>query len=110
MEEQLTALSPLLVKVEVLLGLVTILAVSLAWLFLEILNYVFSESEETNDDWWEALRHCTHRRLIIPVSSGWGMIARGLPQLMWHLSLSYACSPTAWRRSWSRGHSRDLRR
>lgn len=80
MEEQLTALSPLLVKVEVLLGLIAILACALAWLFLEILNYVFSESEENSDDWWEALRHCTHRRLIIPVSQerGGGREAWGI--------------------------------
>lgn len=68
MEEQLNVLSPFLVKAEVLLVLVLVLIVSVAWLMWEIFSFVVDrETEETNPDWWEALKHCPHRRLIIPV-------------------------------------------
>ena len=68
MEEQLNVLSPFLVKAEVLLVLVLVLIVSVAWLMWEIFSFVVDrETEETNPDWWAALKHCPHRRLIIPV-------------------------------------------
>lgn len=68
MEQQLNVLSPFLVKAEVLLVLIIVLLASVAWLFWEIFSFVNRESEETNNDWWDALKNCPHRRLIIPVS------------------------------------------
>lgn len=67
MEQQLNVLSPFLGKAETLLVLVVVLLLSVAWLFWEIFSYSQGESEEANHDWWEALKSCPHRRLIIPV-------------------------------------------
>ena len=64
--EHFNLLSPLLIKVEVLLVLVTILAASVAWLFWEIVSFIGREKEEEID--FEALKKCNHHRLIIPVS------------------------------------------
>ena len=49
--------------------LVVVLLASVVWLFWEIFSFVVrsNEAEETNPDWWEALKNCPHRRLIIPV-------------------------------------------
>jgi len=67
MDDQLNVLSPFLVKAEVLLVLVAVLIASVVWLFWEIFSFMVDrEKEETNPNWWEALRNCPHRRLIIP--------------------------------------------
>ncbi len=68
MEQQLNVLSPFLGKAETLLVLLVVLLLSVAWLLWEIFSFVHRESEEGNHDWWEALKNCPHRRLIIPVS------------------------------------------
>ena len=66
MDHTINILSPLLIKVEVLLILVVVLALSVAWLFWEIFSFVTREKEEATD--WDALKNCNHHRLIIPVS------------------------------------------
>ena len=67
MDDQLNVLSPFLVKAEVLLVLVAVLIASVVWFFWEIFSFMVDrEKEETNPNWWEALRNCPHRRLIIP--------------------------------------------
>lgn len=66
-QQQLNVLSPFLGKAETLLTLVLVLVLSVAWLMWEILSFVHRESEDANHDWWEALKNCPHRRLIIPV-------------------------------------------
>jgi len=67
MDEELNVLSPFLVKAEVLLVLVVVLVASVVWLFWEIVSFMMDRGkEETNPDWWEVLRNCQHRRLIIP--------------------------------------------
>lgn len=76
-QQQLNVLSPFLGKAETLLVLVLVLVLSVAWLFWEIFSFVHRESEEANHDWWEALKNCPHRRLIIPVSSSHLWTARG---------------------------------
>jgi hypothetical protein len=70
MEQQLNVLSPFLGKAETLLVLLAVLLLSVAWLLWEIFSFVHRESEEANHDWWEALKNCPHRRLIIPVRAG----------------------------------------
>lgn len=59
---------PLLQKAEVLLVLLVVLVASLTWAFWELFSFVNRESED-NDDWWEELKNCHHRRLIIPVGA-----------------------------------------
>lgn len=119
-QQQLNVLSPFLGKAETLVTLVLVLVLSVAWLLWEILTFVHRESEETNHDWWEALKNCPHRRLIIPVSTrgwvwlrstdGWmrcpvsGGIIESSPYRSFPLLTVTAHSRTAWRRcrSWAR--------
>lgn len=85
MEQQLNELSPFLGKAETLLVLVMVLLLSVAWLLWEIFSYAQGESEEANHDWWEALKSCPHRRLIIPVRT-----IAGAPSCTW---ASARCTP-----------------
>jgi hypothetical protein len=59
-------LSPFLVRSEVLYLLGLVLVLSVAWLLWEIFSFAGADAD-VSGDWWEALRHCNHRRLIIPV-------------------------------------------
>lgn len=71
MEQEAQLLSPLLQKAEVLLVLLVVLAASITWLFWELFSFVNRESDD-NGDWWEELKNCNHKRLIIPVRRrGW---------------------------------------
>jgi len=67
--EKEEVVSSLIVQPEVLLVLVFVLVASTAWLVWEIsLSLATADRDATNNDWWEALKHCQHHRLIIPVS------------------------------------------
>lgn len=76
----MNVLSPFLGKAETLLVLLVVLLLSVAWLLWEIFSYAQGESEEANHDWWEALKSCPHRRLIIPVRALPGSTAPCIPE------------------------------